>query len=143
MFSIRRILQGLVALVVMGLVANFYANGGAGYGIPIHPYVYYGAAVASLAIPAFWAVTHLCGGIVFGIAAGGFLDGVRLGLTLGLGMAFGKLWPTMLAVGLGILLGKGPMLYAVICLVAAVLLFALDKILQYFWHSTSHGHDNG
>lgn len=135
MLSIHRILQGLVALVVMGLAANFFANGGMGYGVPIHAYVYYGVAVASLAIPAFWAVTHLCGGILFGLAAGGFLDGVKLGLTLGLGMAFSKLWPTVLAIGAGIMLGKGPLLYAAICLILSVLLFALDRVLHYFWHS--------
>lgn len=143
MFSIRRILQLVVALVVMGLSANYVANGGRGYGVGIHAYVYYGALAASLAIPLFWAVMHMCGGILFGLAGKGLLDGMRMGFLLGMGMALGKLWLTSVAIGAGIFVGRGQQVYAIMFMAAGVVLFALDKTLQYFWKSIEHGRENG
>jgi len=141
MQTLRRIFQVIVALMVMAVVANYYAKGGEHW-YPVGEPVYYGVLIAALIVPVFWAVMHLCGGVLFGIAAGGFLDGCRLGLTLGLGMALGKMWPYMLAFGLGVYLGDGPLLYAIIGGVLGVLLFGLDRVMNYFWNSMSEGHNS-
>lgn len=142
MIMIRRIFEIIISAMIILLVSNYFAAGGAGY-LPfsVHPYIYYGVLGAALFVPLFWAVMHMCGGMLFGIAAGGILDGLRLGFTLGIGMALGKCWPYVLATGIGIYLGGGPLSYAIICVVAAVLLFALDRVIHYFWKSTSDGHD--
>lgn len=129
-----------VAILVLALTANFFANGGAGYGLPLHPYVYYAVAGLALAMPAFWAITHLCMGAVMGITGGGLKEGLKLGLLLGLGMGLGRSWLNVAAVGGGILLGQGPALWAIIAFILAVVLFALDWAINYFWH---HHEGNG
>jgi hypothetical protein len=134
--------RALVALLIALLVAHHYAP--AAMAIPfwgmvaVPEYVYWGVLAAALATPAFWALTHLCGGVLFGLAAGGLLDGLKLGLILGLGMALSKCWPYALGVAGGVYLGGGPLLYVVAGVGAAVVLFGLDKALQFFWHSAKN-----
>ena len=67
----RWLLHLSIILVVTALVANYYANNGAGYGVTIPPYVYYGVLGLVTVVPVFWAITHLCGGLLMGIASGG------------------------------------------------------------------------
>ncbi|MCA3243742.1 MAG: hypothetical protein INF43_00350 [Alphaproteobacteria bacterium] len=124
----------LTAALVLALTANFFANGGAGFGLPIHPYVYYTVGGLALAIPAFWAAAHLCMGAVMGITGGGLKEGLKLGLMLGVGMALGRSWLNVAAVGAGILAGQGPLLWAIIALGLSALLFALNWAIDYFWH---------
>lgn len=142
MKMLRRIFEIIISLMIIALVANYFAGQRGVYfvfNLPI--YVYYGVAAAALFVPVFWAVMHMCGGVLFGIAAGGLLDGLRLGITLGVGMALGKLWPYVLATGIGVYLGGGPLYYTIVCTIVAVLLFALDRVIAYFWKSTTDGHD--
>ena len=131
---IKWIVSGVVAVLVMALTANFFANSGAGYGLPLHPYVYYAVAGLALVMPAFWAISHLCMGAVMGLTGGGLKEGLKLGLMLGLGMALGRCWLNVAAVGAGIALGQGPILWTIISFILAVLLFALDWAIDYFWH---------
>lgn len=133
--------QAVVALAVFALVANVYHDGGKGFGVDIDDIIVYGVAIAVLAVPFFWAVTHLFGGVLFGIAAGGVGDGLKLGLLLGLGMSVGKLWPYVAAASAGVYVGGGPAIYAYGGLALALMLLALDKVMEYFWKSTAHGHD--
>ncbi|HEX2859903.1 MAG TPA: hypothetical protein VHP58_06890 [Alphaproteobacteria bacterium] len=130
--------RSFVALLVAALVANFY--GGLGYQYDLHPYVYYGTAIAVLAIPVFWCSMHLCGGVLIGVAAGGLIDGLKLGMLLGIGMGLSKLWPYVLAAAAGCYIGKGPMVYVVGGVVVGILLFGIDRALMYFWKSTERGH---
>ncbi|NBX85646.1 MAG: hypothetical protein EBQ80_00135 [Proteobacteria bacterium] len=127
----------------MALVGNFYADGAwfLGYVVPLE--VYYAVVAVTLFVPMFWAVTHLCGGVLFGVAAGGLLDGIKLGLILGLGMAVSKLWPAVLGAAVGIALGGGPQLYTALAGVLGCGLFGLEKAMIYFWKSTNSGHDGG
>lgn len=134
-------LKWLLHLVVMGLVAaiaaNYYHAGGQGYGYAIHPYIYYGIAAVVAFLPVFWAITHVCGGLLLGIASGGVMDGLRLGLLLGAGMALSKLWPATLGAAIGIYVGGGPHLYVYGLTLVGVLLFGLDRALHYFWRTSS------
>ncbi|RYG61902.1 MAG: hypothetical protein EON60_01850 [Alphaproteobacteria bacterium] len=132
------LLNIMVILVVTAMSANYFHDGGNGYGFDIHPYVYYGAWAFAAFMPVFWALAHVCGGILLGIASGGVLDGLRLGILLGLGMALSKLWPAAFGLALGAYLGDGLGMYVYLGAAAGVLLFALDKILQYFWQATSN-----
>ncbi len=132
-------LLNLIGAALVGLLtAHYFYDGGAGLpylrDIGVHDYIYYAAGIGVFLIPAFWAVTHICGGIFFGIAAGGLLDGMKLGLILGFGMALAKCWPAVLAAALGVYLGGGPLIYTVLGAVAGVMLIGLDKTLGYFWN---------
>jgi hypothetical protein len=131
------LLHIIVILLVAAISANYVHANGEGYGFPVHPYVYYATGAIVAFIPVFWAVAHLCGGLLLGIASGGVMDGLRLGLLLGFGMAISKLWPTAFGIALGIYIGQGLSWYVYLALAAGFLLFALDKILQYFWHVTA------
>ncbi len=134
---LRWLMNITVMLLVAALAANYYHDGGNGYGFEIHPYVYYGVGAMVAFMPVFWAIAHVCGGLLLGIASGGVMDGLRLGVLLGLGMALSKLWPAAFGVAIGAYVGDAPMSYWILAAVAGVLLFALDKVLQYFWHATA------
>lgn len=135
---LRWLMNITVILLVAALAANYFHDNGNGYGFAVHAYVYYGVGALVAFMPVFWAVTHVCGGILLGIASGGVLDGLRLGVLLGLGMALSKLWPAAFGVAIGAYIGDGLNSYVYLAAVAGVLLFALDKILQYFWQATSN-----
>lgn len=139
MTFIRWLLNIITFLVVAGMAANYFHDGGNGYGFDVHPYVYYGAIAFVAFVPVFWALTHICGGLLLGIASGGVLEGLRLGLLLGMGMALSKLWPAAFGVALGAYIGDGLSSYVYLGGIVGVLLFALDKILHYFWTATSEG----
>lgn len=139
MTFMRWLLNIVTILVVAGLAANYFHDGGNGYGFDIHPYVYYGALAIAAFLPVFWAVAHLCGGLLLGIASGGVLEGLRLGLLLGGGMALSKLWPSAFGIALGAYIANGLSSYVYLGVIAGFLLFALDRILHYFWTATSEG----
>lgn len=137
MFWTKLILHTLVIAAVAALAANYYHAQGQGYGIAIHPYVYYGVGAAVAVLPVFWAVAHVCGGLLLGIASGGVMDGLRLGVLLGLGMALSKLWPAAFGLALGVWIGGGPLVYAILAAAAGGLLFGLSRALHFFWKSSS------
>jgi len=137
----RLFLHLFVMTVVALVVTNFYYDSGHGFGMAVPPYVYYAVAAMVAVVPVFWAITHLCGGLLLGIAGGGVLDGLRLGLMLGMGMALSKLWPSVFGAAIGVFAGGGPQLYGYGAIVVGVLLFALDRILVFFWHTTAASHD--
>jgi hypothetical protein len=85
------------------------------------------------------ALGHVVGGGFFGMVGGNILDGMRLGLVLGLGMAIGRLWPYILAWGGAGYFAKAPALHWVGAVVAAVICFGLYRVLIYFWSDKSSG----
>ena len=133
----KALMHIVVMVLVAALAANYFHEGGNGYGFEIHPYIYYGVGALVAFMPVFWAIVHVCGGLMLGIASGGILDGLRLGVLLGLGMALSKLWPAAFGVAIGAYVGDGVSSYVYLSAVAGVLLFALDRVLQYFWHATA------
>jgi hypothetical protein len=137
----RFLLQALIALAVMALTANFFANGGAGYGVPIHDYVTYGIVGAALAVPLFWFISHFAMAVVMGISGGGFAEGLRLGFILGLGMALGRSWLNVAAIAAGMWLAKAPLLWVIGAGVLAVALAALDWVMRYFWRTSNPTND--
>lgn len=126
-------MAGLLALTVLALTFNLFVYGGAGL-MTLHPYVYYSVAALALIIPVFWATGHLCMGLIMGLSGGGLKEGLKLGLMLGLGMALGRCWLNIAAVGAGILLAQGPLLWGCLALVVAAFCYALNWAIHYFWH---------
>ncbi len=133
----RWILHILVIVLVAAVAADYFHDGGNGFGFDVPAYVYYGIAGVVAFLPVFWAVAHVCGGVLLGLASGGVLEGLRLGILLGMGMAISKLWPAAFGVAAGAYLGGGGTLYVVLGLLCGFLLFALDWILGYFWKATT------
>ena len=129
---------GLVALMVAALTANHFANGGQGY-LTVPQEVYYGVLAAALVVPVFWAIAHLGLAVIMGVSGGGLKEGIKLGLMLGIGMALGRSWLNVAALGAGVAVGNGPLLWAIGAGVLAVFLFALDWAMGYIWRMHKDG----
>ncbi len=129
----------LLALAVMALTANYLAPAGAWYGHPIHPYITYGVMGAALFIPAFWALSHVMLGVVMGISGGGLFEGIKLGLILGLGMALGRSWLNVAAMGAGMFIAQKPLLWVIGTGVAAVALLGLNAVIDFIWRQHQSG----
>ncbi len=127
--------RGFAALLVGALVYNYYAAlMGNWQPYTFEPIVYYIVAAIALAEPLFWAVTHLCGGILMGIAAGGIWDGIKLAVILGVGLGFSRLWPSVLACAAAIYAADGPLVYSIGGALLAGGLYGLDKAMSWMWH---------
>ncbi|PZP39106.1 MAG: hypothetical protein DI585_05150, partial [Pseudomonas fluorescens] len=97
----------VVMLLVTALATDYFYDGGKGFGFNLPNSVYYIAGAVVAFLPVFWAIAHVCGGLLLGIASGGVLDGLRLGILLGLGMALSKLWPASFGLAAGAYFGNG------------------------------------
>lgn len=129
----------VVASLVGALVYDVYtadALGGYSFDGPVQMVV----ILAALAEPAFWALTHLFGGVLMGCAAGGIWDGLKLSMILGLGLGVSRSWPYVAAATAGVYAGGGPLLYSIGGGILAVGLFALDKAMTWMWHQARPEH---
>lgn len=129
------VLQGLFFMGVVALGADTYINAGQGFGYEIPQWFYLFVGLGVIGIPAFWAVCHIIGGGLFGMAAGGIWDGMKLGFVLGGGMAVARLWPYAGAWGVGTFVGEGPIWIVVVSFMLAGFLYGLNKFVMYFWRN--------
>lgn len=123
----------IVGLMVGAVVYDYYNSQAMNMMVSLDPFIINVVIVAVLAEPAFWAVTHLFGGLLMGMAAGGVWDGLKLSFILGTGFAVARLWPYVLGGAVGVLMGGGPGLYAYGGLFLALLLCILDYAMSWFW----------
>jgi hypothetical protein len=123
----------VVGLMVAAVVYDFYNSQTMNLTVNLDPFIYAVVLLAALAEPAFWAFTHLCGGLLMGMAAGGIWDGLKMSFILGVGFAVARMWPYVLGGAVGVLMGGGPNLYGYGGLVLALLLFMLDQAMSWFW----------
>lgn len=123
----------VVGLMVGAVVFDFYNSQTLNLTVNLDPFIYAVVLLTALAEPAFWAVTHLCGGLLMGVAAGGIWDGLKMSFILGVGFAVARMWPYLLGAAVGVLMGGGPGIYGYGGLVLAFLLFMLDYAMSWFW----------
>lgn len=135
--SLLWIYRVAMALVVGALVYDYYAPTGFA-SIQGTESLYTLVALVVLLEPAFWVATHLFGGVMMGIAAGGFLDGVRLSLILGVGLGLARLWFVVVGAAAGVYAGGGPLIYSIGGVVLAVVLFGLERAMLWMWHYSKH-----
>ena len=81
------------------------------------------------------AVGHIIGGGIMGMTAGGVLSGMRLGLTLGLGVALARLWPYAAIVAIVGFLTQAPAWHWVVSLICAIIFYAIKVFVDYIWSS--------
>ncbi|MFZ2587713.1 MAG: hypothetical protein WAZ18_06330 [Alphaproteobacteria bacterium] len=134
--SVLWIYRVTVALLVGAFVYDFFAPTGMDYDMGAPAYLI--IAVLALAEPVFWAVMHLCGGVMMGVAAGGILDGIKLSLILGVGLGLSRLWVAVLGAAAGTYAGGGPLLYSIGGVVVAFALFGLERGIMWMWHYSDH-----
>ncbi len=82
-----------------------------------------------------WAMIHIVGGGIFGAAAGGIWDGIRMGAILGIGFAIGRLWSYVLAWAAGAFF-VGPPLHFVFGVVIGVICLVIYTIIRYVWQKS-------
>lgn len=123
----------LVGLMVGAVVYDYFNAQTLNIPATLDPFIDTVVILAVLAEPVFWAFTHLCGGLLMGMAAGGVWDGLKLSFILGVGFAVARMWPYVLGGAAGVLMGGGPALYGYGGLVLAFVLFMLDYAMSWFW----------
>lgn len=81
------------------------------------------------------AVGHVVGGGLMGLSAGGVLNGMKLGLLLGLSMGIGRLWPYLFAIAMASGLFNAPWYHwhTWIFLAMTVIALGLNLIVKYMW----------
>ena len=129
------LLQALLVMSTFALATNAYINDGAGFGYVLPDYFYYFVIFGIAGISALWALVHIVGGGLFGMAAGGVLDGMKLGLVLGVGIGISRVWLYVLAWGAGAFAGQAPIWHVVGFGVLGALLYALNRFVMYFWNN--------
>lgn len=124
--------RAIVGLMVGAVVYDFYTSP-TPLLTTLEPAIYTVLVIAVFAEPVFWAVTHLCGGLLMGVAAGGVWDGLKLSFILGIGFAVARMWPYVLGGAVGAFMGGGQNLYVYGGFALAVVLFLLDYAMSWFW----------
>ena len=90
-----------------------------------------------LGISLLWALMHAVSGCLMGMAAGGILDGLRLGGALGLVNGVARLWPYILTFGaIGFFVGA-PVWHVVAAVLIGLSCLALHVGVKFIWASGS------
>lgn len=127
------IINTILISSVCALGAEQYVNNGAGFGYVLPDYFYTFVFIGVLGVSLVWALLHILGGCLFGMAAGGFWDGVKLGVFLGVALGLSRLWPYVVAWTVGILAGNAPLMPILGYAFLALVLFGLNRVVLYFW----------
>ncbi|MDD9912882.1 MAG: hypothetical protein OXR68_04640 [Alphaproteobacteria bacterium] len=130
-------LQSVVTMGVLALSVDFYNPAVFAYEIPqiLETLVVAGVVGVSL----FWAILHVVVAGLLGLAANGVVDGIRMGLLLGVGLGISRLWPHCLAWGAGSVIAEGPLWHAIGLGVIALVLLVLNSAMRYFWSTVQGG----
>lgn len=130
-----KMLWGLVEMVLFALVIvlalEFYKPELIPLTIPHQAYT--AALIGVVGISVLITLMHMGWGMVFGLAGGDFLDGVKLGGILGACYGIGRLWPYFLAWGVGSFFGEAPLWHTVVAVIMAFVVFSFKMIIKYFW----------
>ena len=127
------LINGLLVTSVFALGADYYINNGAGFGYVLPDYFYWFVIIGVLGMSVMWTLVHMLGGCLFGMAAGGVWDGLKLGFVLGAGLGVSRLWPYTMAWTAGIFAGDAPLMHILLWGMATGLLFGLNRFVMYFW----------
>ncbi len=131
--GIFHILQFLLAIAVLAISTSYYDSSVIEYVIP--EYIYWFAIIGVPGLSLLVAGFSLVGGGFFGIVGGTFLEGLKMGLLIGLTNGIARLWPYLLAWSAGAYFGNQPLLKVIgIALIGAVV-YSLHLAVNYFWHN--------
>ena len=92
--------------------------------------------VGVVGLSVVWALVNVIGGGLFGLTGGGILEGLKMGLILGVAISLGRIWPYVLVVGLVALFFAQGLIPGVLILTFAAVCLALQIITGYIWSRT-------
>ena len=128
----KLILASVHAFLYMATLAlsySYYVN----VGVEAPEWLYYLVFFAVIGVSVLIALGHIVGGGLMGLTGGGVWDGMRLGLTLGLGTALGRLWPYLAIITFVAFLAKGPTWHWVLAGIGAVLCLGVHYLMSFIW----------
>lgn len=131
MRAVLGIVHAFLYMMTVALTYAYYAH----VRVEIPEWAYGILGLAVIGVSVVIAVGHIVGGGIMGMTAGGIWDGMRLGLTLGLGVALGRLWPYAGIVAAVAFITKAPTWHWATALGAAVLFFGIQRFVGYVWTS--------
>jgi len=127
------VVHAFLYMLTLALTYAYYAE--VNVTVPEWAYYFLGIAVAGVSL--LIAIGHVIGGGLMGMTAGGVLDGMRLGITLGLGVAFGRLWPYAAIVAVVGFITQAPVWHWLIAGFLAFLFFGINFIMRFIWQKVS------
>lgn len=131
MRAVIGVIQAFLYMMTLALTYAYYAN--VRVDVPEWAYTFLGLAVIGVSI--LIAMGHVVGGGIMGMTAGGIWDGMRLGLTVGLGVALARLWPFAAIIAVVGFLTQAPVWHWATALVLAIIFYAIKVFVDYIWAS--------
>lgn len=131
------VLLGFVhAFLYMLTLALTYAHY-AEVNVVVPEWAYYFLAIAVAGVSLLIAIGHVIGGGLMGMTAGGVWDGMRLGITLGLGVALGRLWPYAIIVAVVGFITQAPVWHWLLAGFLGLIFFGIHFIMKFIWTKVS------
>lgn len=127
------VVHAFLYTMTLAMTYAYYANVKAE--VPEWAYVFLGIAVVGVSVVI--AIGHVVGGGIMGMTAGGIWDGMRLGLTVGLGVALGRLWPYAAIIAVVGFLTQAPVWHWSVALVSGIVCYGIQFFVNYVWSSLS------
>lgn len=131
MKAIIGVIQAFLYMLTLALTYAYYAE--VKVEVPDMWYTFLGIAIVGVSV--LIAIGHVIGGGIMGMTAGGVWDGMRLGLTVGLGVALARLWPFAAIVAVVGFLTQAPLWHWALALFCAILFYAIKVFVDYIWAS--------
>ena len=131
MRTVIGVIQAFLYMMTLALTYAYYVN--VRVDIPEWAYTFLGIAVVGVSV--LIAMGHVVGGGIMGMTAGGIWDGMRLGLTVGLGVALARLWPFAAIVAVVGFLTQAPVWHWSLALILAIIFYAIKVFVDYIWAS--------
>ena len=103
--------------------------------VPEWAYYFLGMAVAGVSL--LIAIGHVIGGGLMGMTAGGVWDGMRLGITLGLGVALARLWPYCIIVAGVAFITQAPVWHWLLAGFLGMIFFGINFVMKFIWTKVS------
>ena len=129
--------QSIIWMGVVVLAIDYYDVTLIPYEIPA--LIEHMVIIGVLGVSLFWAILHVVGGGLFGLAASGVVDGLKMGLLLGMGLGISRLWSHCLAWAIGCFAADGPLWHMISLGFVALILLGLNSSMRYFWGSIQQG----
>ncbi len=124
------VVHAFLYMLTLALTYAYYVE--VNVDIPDWAYLFLGIAVIGVSLVI--AIGHVIGGGLMGMTAGGILNGMRLGIMLGLSVSLGRLWPYMLIISVVAFIAHAPTWHWVTSMLLGLLFLGINLVTKFLWH---------
>ena len=129
MKAIISVIQAFLYMMTLALAYAYYAE--VKFDVPDWWYTLLMFAIVG--VSGLIAIGHVIGGGIMGLTAGGIWSGMRLGFTIGLGVALARLWPFCGIVAVVGFITQAPVWHWASALFCAIFFFVIRMFVNYIW----------